>query len=193
MFCRKCGSQIPDGSGFCHKCGTPVGCTAGGGMPEKTGAAAGRQPAGSMYCDRSYGPFSIAGWFHFSGRMSRLEWWGRSMLMYLLIILGLAVIAAAAAALDGGNRGMAGNGLKAAIIIGVILGVAAVIALIVAGISLDVRRLHDMDLSGWWVLLLRLGSIIPYAGFVVWLGSAIWLGFAPGTQGQNRFGPDPRT
>lgn len=189
----KCGSQIPDGSGFCHKCGTPVGCTAGGGMPEKTGAAAGRQPAGSMYCDRSYGPFSIAGWFHFSGRMSRLEWWGRSMLMYLLIILGLAVIAAAAAALDGGNRGMAGNGLKAAIIIGVILGVAAVIALIVAGISLDVRRLHDMDLSGWWVLLLRLGSIIPYAGFVVWLGSAIWLGFAPGTQGQNRFGPDPRT
>ena len=193
MFCRKCGAQIPDGSGFCHKCGTPVGCTAGGGMPEKTGAAAGRQPAGSMYCDRSYGPFSIAGWFHFSGRMSRLEWWGRSMLMYLLIILGLAVIAAAAAALDGGNRGMEGNGLKAAIIIGVILGVAAVIALIVAGISLDVRRLHDMDLSGWWVLLLRLGSIIPYAGFVVWLGSAIWLGFAPGTQGQNRFGPDPRT
>ena len=193
MFCMKCGSQIPDGSGFCPKCGTQASGTEGGVMPATAGAAAGRQPAGSMYRDRSYGPFSIAGWLDFSGRMSRLEWWGRSMLMYLLRILGLAVIAAAAAALDGGNRGMAGNGLKAAIIIGVILGVAAVIALIVAGISLDVRRLHDMDLSGWWVLLLRLGSIIPYAGFVVWLGSAIWLGFAPGTQGQNRFGPDPRT
>ena len=173
MFCRKCGAQIPDGSGFCHKCGTPVGCTAGGGMPEKTGAAAGRQPAGSMYCDRSYGPFSIAGWFHFSGRMSRLEWWGRSMIMYLLVILCVAVVAAAAAALDGGNR--------------------AVIALIVSGISLDVRRLHDMDLSGWWVLLLRVCSIIPYVGFAVWIGSVIWFGAVPGTKGQNRFGPDPRS
>ncbi len=193
MFCRKCGSQIPDGSGFCHKCGTPVGCTAGGGMPEKTGAAAGRQPAGSMYCDRSYGPFSIAGWFHFSGRMSRLEWWGRSMIMYLLVILCVAVVAAAAAALDGGNREPAGDGLKAAIVIGSILGVAAVIALIVSGISLDVRRLHDMDLSGWWVLLLRVCSIIPYVGFAVWIGSVIWFGAVPGTKGQNRFGPDPRS
>ena len=189
MFCRKCGSQIPDGSGFCPKCGTQASGTEGGVMPATAGAAAGRQPAGSMYRDRSYGPFSIAGWLDFSGRMSRLEWWGRSMLMYLLIILGLAVIAAAAAALDGGNRGMAGNGLKAVIAIGGILVVLAVIAFIVSGISLDVRRLHDMELSGWWVLLLRIGSVIPYVGFVVAIGGLIWLGFVHGTRGSNRFGP----
>ena len=30
MFCSKCGSQIPDDSEFCPKCGTPVGGAAGG-------------------------------------------------------------------------------------------------------------------------------------------------------------------
>ena len=29
MFCRKCGAQIPDGSGFCPKCGAHVGGLAG--------------------------------------------------------------------------------------------------------------------------------------------------------------------
>ena len=29
MFCRKCGAQIPDGSGFCPKCGAHVGGPAG--------------------------------------------------------------------------------------------------------------------------------------------------------------------
>jgi uncharacterized membrane protein YhaH (DUF805 family) len=124
--------------------------------------------------------------------MSRLEWWGRSMIMYLLVILCVAVVAAAAAALYGGNREPAGAEFNLVLIVCIVI-VLAGVALIVSGISLDVRRLHDMDLSGWWVLLLRLGSIIPYAGFVVWLGSAIWFGFAPGTHGQNRFGPDPRS
>ena len=176
MFCRKCGAQIPDGCSFCNKCGTPVD---GSGMP----AAADR-----MYSDRRYGIFSPAGWFDFSGRMRRLEWWGRSILMYFLTILVIAVLAAAVAALDNGSR-PAGNGLKAVIAIGGILVVLAVIAFIVSGISLDVRRLHDMELSGWWVLLLRIGSVIPYVGFVVAIGGLIWLGFVHGTRGSNRFGP----
>ena len=108
--------------------------------------------------------------------------------MYFLIILVIAVLAAAVAALVNGSR-PAGNGLKAVIAIGGILVVLAVIAFIVSGISLDVRRLHDMELSGWWVLLLRIGSVIPYVGFVVAIGGLIWLGFVHGTRGSNRFGP----
>ena len=108
--------------------------------------------------------------------------------MYFLLSLFIAVLAAAVAALDNGSR-PAGNGLKAVIAIGGILVVLAVIAFIVSGISLDVRRLHDMELSGWWVLLLRIGSVIPYVGFVVAIGGLIWLGFVHGTRGSNRFGP----
>ena len=181
MFCRKCGAQIPDGCSFCNKCGTPAD---GSGMP----AAADR-----MYSDRHYGIFSPAGWFDFSGRMRRLEWWGRSILMYVLII---CVMAAAFMAIGAGSRpstgssaaAPAGNDLTAGAVIGIIVIVLAAIAFIVSSISLDVRRLHDMELSGWWVLLLRIGSVIPYVGFVVAIGGLIWLGFVHGTRGSNRFG-----
>lgn len=46
-----------------------------------------------------------------------------------------------------------------------------------------VRRLHDTDHSGFWVLL----GGLPPAGAVMWL----WLFFAPGSRGYNRFGPAP--
>ena len=52
-----------------------------------------------------------------------------------------------------------------------------------AGIAVQVKRLHDRDKSGWWVMLDFL--ILP----------AFWnffaLGIRKGTYGRNRFGPDP--
>jgi uncharacterized membrane protein YhaH (DUF805 family) len=45
-----------------------------------------------------------------------------------------------------------------------------------------VRRLHDTDHSGWWVLLL----LVPLIGFIVLL---VWC-CRRGTVGPNRFGPD---
>lgn len=46
-----------------------------------------------------------------------------------------------------------------------------------------VYRLHDLDKSGWWVLV----ACIPYVGAVV----VIVLGCIPGTPGPNQFGRDP--
>lgn len=46
--------------------------------------------------------------------------------------------------------------------------------------AVQVRRLHDMDRSGWWVLL----KFVPYVGI---FGLYIWLCF-DGTEGDNRFG-----
>ena len=57
------------------------------------------------------------------------------------------------------------------------------IAMAVAAISLGVRRLHDLDKSGWWLLI----SIIPLVGFLFQL----YLLFAKGTEGYNSFGEDP--
>ena len=48
----------------------------------------------------------------------------------------------------------------------------------------SVKRLHDIDLRGWWLLL----SLLPVANLV--LGSGMQ--FVSGTPGPNRFGPDPR-
>lgn len=51
-------------------------------------------------------------------------------------------------------------------------------------LALQVRRLHDADKSGWWLLV----SLFPWIG----LGWSIYLMCLPGTWGDNRFGPDPR-
>jgi uncharacterized membrane protein YhaH (DUF805 family) len=50
------------------------------------------------------------------------------------------------------------------------------------GIAVSARRLHDMDHSAWWLLLTLTGI-----GAIALL---IWFCFR-GTQGPNRFGPDP--
>ena len=45
------------------------------------------------------------------------------------------------------------------------------------------RRLHDLDKSGWFVLL----GLIPLVGSIILI---IWYA-TEGTRGPNRFGPDP--
>jgi len=57
------------------------------------------------------------------------------------------------------------------------------LAVLLPGIAIAVRRLHDLDRSGWWILLV----FIPLIGAIVLL---IWY-CSRGTAGPNRFGPDP--
>ena len=57
------------------------------------------------------------------------------------------------------------------------------LAVLLPGISVAIRRLHDLDRSGWWVFLV----CIPLIGAIVLI---IWY-CSRGTEGPNRFGPDP--
>ena len=57
------------------------------------------------------------------------------------------------------------------------------LAIVVPSIGVGVRRLHDLDKSGWWLLL----SCIPVIGFLILV---FWF-IQQGTAGQNRFGADP--
>jgi uncharacterized membrane protein YhaH (DUF805 family) len=56
------------------------------------------------------------------------------------------------------------------------------LATILPTLSVGVRRLHDLDRSGWWVLL----DLIPLVGWIILL---IWF-CMKGTDGPNRFGAD---
>jgi uncharacterized membrane protein YhaH (DUF805 family) len=54
---------------------------------------------------------------------------------------------------------------------------------VVPGLAVTIRRLHDLDKSGWnllWALIPLVGPIM----LIVWYATA-------GTRGPNRFGPDP--
>ena len=55
------------------------------------------------------------------------------------------------------------------------------LALLLPGLAVSVRRLHDIDRSGWWVLI----AFIPIIGLIV----LIYWYVQPGTAGENRFGP----
>jgi uncharacterized membrane protein YhaH (DUF805 family) len=56
------------------------------------------------------------------------------------------------------------------------------LALFLPGLAVSVRRLHDLDRTGWWILL-----VFTLIGIIVLLA---WYCMR-GTVGPNRFGPDP--
>jgi uncharacterized membrane protein YhaH (DUF805 family) len=89
-----------------------------------------------------------------------------------------------------------------------IIGGVIYILVAISGTMVAIKRLHDRNKSGWWVLLFifgpmvlsMLGGVIPGIGFVFSLGGlaiSIWaiveLGFLKGTAGANQYGPDPIT
>jgi len=56
------------------------------------------------------------------------------------------------------------------------------LALFLPGLAVSVRRLHDLDRTGWWVLLVF--TVIGTILLIIW-------NCMRGTAGPNRFGPDP--
>lgn len=52
-------------------------------------------------------------------------------------------------------------------------------------LGVGIRRLHDLDRSGWWCLI----AFIPLIGIIIIL---YWF-VQKGTEGPNRFGDDPLT
>jgi uncharacterized membrane protein YhaH (DUF805 family) len=59
------------------------------------------------------------------------------------------------------------------------------LGLLLPNLSVAIRRLHDTDRTGWWVLI----WLIPLIGWIVLLVFYLQQGDA----GENRFGPPPAT
>ncbi len=56
------------------------------------------------------------------------------------------------------------------------------LAVLLPSLAVGARRLHDIDRSGWWLLL----SLVPLVGIIVLI---VWF-CTKGTPGTNRFGPE---
>lgn len=111
----------------------------------------------------------------FSGRAARSEYWWWTLFSILVqIVLQVGVTAIAFAA---------GPGNEALIIVFSGLMVLVLLALILPSISVLVRRLHDVDRSGWWYWII----LVPIVGVILLL---VWF-CKKGTTGPNRFGQDP--
>jgi len=100
----------------------------------------------------------------FSGRARRSEYWF-FVLFYLIFGLVAGVV-------DGlvGSDGF--------------VSVIYLLAMFIPSLSVTVRRLHDTDRSGWWLLI----SFIPLIGAIVLLVFTV----LDSTPGQNQYGPNPK-
>ena len=120
----------------------------------------------------------------FSGRSRPREYW----LFWLFIVLGVIALSIVEALLGIGSgetvRSVTdyGYGYASYHNMGWLTGLFG-LAMFLPHLAVAVRRLHDTDRSGWWLLLV----FLPLIGGIV-LFVFLVMG---GTRGPNRFGPDP--
>jgi uncharacterized membrane protein YhaH (DUF805 family) len=125
------------------------------------------------------------------GRINRAKFWIAILVFTVLNVLSTGMVLA-----SGSNTLIILNGI---------------ISLLVAasGILVGIKRLHDRNKSGWWVLLYWLApfvmlsvgfagglpeimvNIVGFLALAIGLWSLIELGGLRGTIGQNKYGPDP--
>jgi uncharacterized membrane protein YhaH (DUF805 family) len=99
---------------------------------------------------------------NFSGRAIRSEYWFWTLLFVPI----------------GGRVAGSIDGLTGLHAVGPIFGFATLLP----SLAVTVRRLHDIDYSGWWILI----GLIPLVGAIVLI---VWF-CSKGTTSYNRFGPD---
>jgi uncharacterized membrane protein YhaH (DUF805 family) len=106
----------------------------------------------------------------FDGRARRKEFW-MFFLFNIIISIVLGII-------DGvvGTTGAAGS-------IGLLGGLYG-LAVLIPGIAVAVRRLHDTSRSGWWILIV----LVPLAGVIILIIFMV----QDGTPGENQFGKNPK-
>ena len=127
----------------------------------------------------------LATFFSFKGRINRLNYWLYSILLFVLfIVIGILagmVMPGAVAPQEGVETARQAHAAPNPL--GLVVMLALLVVEVWASLALQVKRWHDLDKSGWWALT----SFIPYVNFIIF----IILGFVKGTEGPNRFGPDP--
>ncbi|MEM1050609.1 MAG: DUF805 domain-containing protein [Pseudomonadota bacterium] len=134
-------------------------------------------------------------YFDFSGRSRRMEYWSFTLFMALVAVVLIGPLfldimtAAVNDPLSADADPFAGMGTLGAV--GISLYGLFVLAVFIPSLAVTVRRLHDRDLSGWWYLGLIVASLIPLVGIIASIAFIVLM-FLPGTEGANRFGPDPK-
>lgn len=126
--------------------------------------------------------------FGFSGRINRAKYWLACGIYAATTIIAwlLALVL--------------GFGVPWFILIAIIY-----IAMIVSGIAIGIKRLHDRDKSGWWLLVfylvpgvlsglgasIGLHLIFSLASLAISIWMFVELGCLRGSTGANQYGPDP--
>ncbi len=104
----------------------------------------------------------------FTGRSSRSEYWFFQLFSFI-IILALSFLDVAI------GTYYSDYGLLSGLFL---------LAILIPSIAVSVRRLHDINKSGWMILI----NLIPFIG---WIWNFILM-VTDSTPGENKYGPNPK-
>jgi uncharacterized membrane protein YhaH (DUF805 family) len=106
----------------------------------------------------------------FNGRARRKEYWMFFLFNVIITIVLMIVDGILGTSAVPGTLGL--------------LGALYSLVLLIPGIAVAVRRLHDTGRSGWWILI----GLVPFVGFIVLIVFMV----QDGTPGENQFGKNPK-
>lgn len=151
--------------------------SSGTGQPPKPSRLAEKLPAGSTGLWAYFLQTVSVNYFSFNGRARRKEFWAFWLCFILLqvALLGFGILVNLAINGFGINAGQSTIGFIPALIF--------TLAVSLSWIALVVRRLHDIGLSGWLVLI----CFIPVIGEA----ALLVFGLMPSQVGENPWGPVP--
>ena len=161
MKCMLCGEENINSAQFCRSCGAVIN-------PFESGAA---PPTGEQLPMVKFTTAVQEGfrrYIDFSGRSTRAEYWWFALFLFIGSIL--------AGLLDTimGNDGGSSSGPLEGLFF---------LATLIPALAVGARRLHDVNRSGWWQLL-----ILTFFGIILLIVWAV----RQGDIGSNRHGVDPR-
>ena len=134
--------------------------------------------------------------FGFSGRINRAKFW-LAVAIYLVVFFGVLTLAM-----------MTTSSMN--VIYAIAL--ATYVPLVISGLAVGIKRLHDRDKSAWWLLVFygvpfvlsstsylvfgddddgMLSQILVYGSFAINIWALVELGCLRGTIGANQYGTDP--
>jgi uncharacterized membrane protein YhaH (DUF805 family) len=140
--------------------------------------------------------------FSFRGRINRAKYWLTVLIYAVAWVICLIVVAI----LTGGFSKDAFGGATVGSI--VLIGLMWIFFVLWSGTAVAIKRLHDRNKSGWWLLLFWLvpnllsgvpmlatgtvvDTLVALVSFVIWMWGIVEIGFLKGTTGPNDYGPDP--
>ena len=164
-FCQNCGAKVKEGARICHGCGE---------RQEINEEPVTRRRYSAPYKSTSqYVPDEGIRemFFRWDNRLNRKRFFLRHVASFFASIVVTATLGFSLAMM-GIDRQTAATNIR-----------VSVLPFAAAGIMLNIRRFHDLNRSGWCVLLM----LIPLLNIIV----ALYLLVCEGTDGENKFGPDP--
>ena len=142
-------------------------------------------------------------YFRFSGRLNRKPYMLRTLLIYAIFIVSSLPLVLVAQRVPNVEHGPDVPAIAAVAVFGVVFVVGCIVLTM-----MSLRRLHDRDKSGWWLLffmgapfLIEVGAMVVgtpatmLTGAIANLAISTWflveVVFLRGTDGPNDYGPDP--